>query len=88
MDTTHFRGFSRRILRILLQVNLEGLSFNIFFSKRAVQMFVRNVGWLQIAVGDLWFHSTAPGKNTVKQNSEEEFQEKFRRIGNFFREQI
>jgi len=48
---------------------LGGFPFNVSFSKRAVQMFVRNISWLKIAMGDLWIHFTAPGMNTVKQNS-------------------
>jgi len=46
-------GFSFQILGILLHLNLEGFSFQISFSKRAVQMFVRNIGLLKIAVGNL-----------------------------------
>jgi len=62
--------FSFQNLCILLHLNLGGLSFNICFSKRAVQMFVWNICWLKIVVGDLWIHSTAPEMNTVKRNSE------------------
>ena len=35
---------SFHILGILLNVNLGGFGFNVSFSKRAVQMFVRNIG--------------------------------------------
>jgi len=51
--------FSSQILGILLHVNLGGFSFNVSFSQRAVQMFVRNIGLLKIAVRDLWILSTA-----------------------------
>jgi len=62
--------FSFQLLGIFIHFNLGGFSFNVSFSKRAVQMFVKNIGWLKIAVGDWWIHSTAPGMKTVKRNSE------------------
>jgi len=52
MDTTYFIGFSFQILSILLKFNLGGFSFHVSFSKRAVQKFVRKIGWLKIAVVD------------------------------------
>jgi len=57
MGTAHFSGSSFQILGILLRLNLGGFSFQISFSKRAVQMFVRNISWLKIAVG---IHESAP----------------------------
>jgi len=45
--------FSFQILGILVHVNLGGFSFKVSFSKRAVQMVVRMIGLLKIAVGDL-----------------------------------
>jgi len=45
--------FSFQILEILLHLNLGGFSFNVSFSKKAVQMLVRNIGGPNIAVGDI-----------------------------------
>jgi len=68
-----------RILGILLHVNLGGgFSFNVSFSKRAVQMYVRNNGWPKIAMGDVRIHCTCPRKEHSKtefgkKNSGEKF---------------
>jgi len=43
---------SFQILGILLHLDLGGWSFQVSFSKRAVQMFVKNIGWLKI--GKYW----------------------------------
>jgi len=42
-----------------------GLAFHVSFSKRAVQIFERNLGWLKIALGGLWIHSTGTGNSNV-----------------------
>ena len=42
-----------------------GLYFRVSCSKRAVQMFVRNIGWVKIEVGD-WIHSTRTSNSKVK----------------------
>jgi len=60
--------FSFQILAFYL--SLGGFSFHVSFLKRTVEMFVRNLSWLKIAVGDLWIHSTTPGMNIVKRNTE------------------
>jgi len=44
MDTTHFSGFFLQILGILLFLNLGSFSIQVSFSKRAIQMFVKNIG--------------------------------------------
>ena len=63
--------FSFKILGILLiHLNLVGFPFHTSFSKRAAQIFVRNIELLKIAVWDLWIHSTAPWMNTVKRKLE------------------
>jgi len=52
MNATHFDGCFLQILGILLPYNLEGFSFHVCFSKRAVRMCVGDIGWLQVAVRD------------------------------------
>ena len=41
-------------------------AFRGSFSKRAVQMFERNISWLKIKVEDLWIHSTIQMWLTLK----------------------
>ena len=41
-----------------------GFAFDLFSRKETVQTFSRSVGWLTIAVRDLWLHSTREIHNT------------------------
>jgi len=41
-------------------------TFHGSLSKRAVQIFERNIAWLKIEVGDFWIHSTVQVKLTFE----------------------
>jgi len=93
VDTIHFIRFFLQILGILLHINLGGFSVHVwgfsvhvYWSKRAVQMFARNTGWQQIAVGGLWMHSTAQSNQDSKTEFIKKISEgKFTRIVPLFR---
>jgi len=89
MDTIHFSEDFLQILGILLHFSLYGFSFHEkSFSKRALEIFVRNIGRPQIAVGNLRIHSTAPRMSTVKQSSKTRMSRKSSENPDFFLEQI
>jgi len=71
--------FSLQILGILLNFNLGDFAFHVSFSKRANQMFAENIGWREIAVGDLRIHhAVSRNEHTKKRNLEKRIVEEFR----------
>ena len=83
MDKINFSGFSLPILGILLHFNLGGFSFHVSFSKRAFQIFERNLRCLKSVVVANECTPQSKGMNTVKWNSERRIPRKVQRIETF-----